>query len=193
MLKPKTFIIMDWVAYWQGQYGCSSPSTKRLHEPADLEILKLRMFLNVLKVQMIGKLLKVRNCIVPTEIFGACNYFHKNFILLTNFMYNCIYKIGYINKWNKNVQFFQRSEKILGIKTMECLEACLSKLHISSGRSKQLPFLNRIDCDMNEVAKSRGDRRVRDGVVRRQVRHNFLGLAPGSNIKQSLEKAKFLM
>ena len=76
---------------------------------------------------------------------------------------------------------------------MECLEACLSKLHISSGRSKQLPFLNRIDRDMNEVAKSRGDRRVRDGVVRRQVRHNFLGLAPGSNIKQSLEKAKFLM
>ena len=30
-LKPKTFIHMDWVAYWHGWYGCSSPSTRGLH------------------------------------------------------------------------------------------------------------------------------------------------------------------
>ena len=29
-LKPKTFIFMDTVPYWWGQYGCSSPSTKGL-------------------------------------------------------------------------------------------------------------------------------------------------------------------
>ena len=27
----KKIIFMDRVAYWQGQYGCSSPSTKGLH------------------------------------------------------------------------------------------------------------------------------------------------------------------
>ena len=35
-LKPKTFIFMDWVAFWQGQYGCSSPSNKELHGQLDL-------------------------------------------------------------------------------------------------------------------------------------------------------------
>ena len=29
-LKPKTFIFMDCIAYWWGQYGCSSPSTRGL-------------------------------------------------------------------------------------------------------------------------------------------------------------------
>ena len=27
-LKPKTFIFIDWVGYWWGQNGCSSPPTK---------------------------------------------------------------------------------------------------------------------------------------------------------------------
>ena len=31
-LKPKIFIFMYWVAYWWGRNGCSSPSTKGLHE-----------------------------------------------------------------------------------------------------------------------------------------------------------------
>ena len=26
------FTLMDWIAYWQGRYGCSSPSTKVLHD-----------------------------------------------------------------------------------------------------------------------------------------------------------------
>ena len=30
-LKQKKFTFIDWVAYWRGQYGCSSPSTKVLH------------------------------------------------------------------------------------------------------------------------------------------------------------------
>ena len=31
-LKHKLFTYMDWVAYWQGLYGFSSPSTKVLHD-----------------------------------------------------------------------------------------------------------------------------------------------------------------
>ena len=31
-LKPKTFIFMDWVAYWWSRYGCSSPFNKGFHD-----------------------------------------------------------------------------------------------------------------------------------------------------------------
>ena len=34
-LKQKKFTFIDWVAYWRGQYGCSSPSTKVLHDVAN--------------------------------------------------------------------------------------------------------------------------------------------------------------
>ena len=34
-LKQTFFNFMDWVVYWWGQYGCSSPSTKGFHEWAD--------------------------------------------------------------------------------------------------------------------------------------------------------------
>ena len=34
-LKQKTFYFMDWVAYWQGWYCCSSPSTNVLHGQCD--------------------------------------------------------------------------------------------------------------------------------------------------------------
>ena len=31
-LKQKMFTFIDWLAYWRGRYGCSSHSTKVLHE-----------------------------------------------------------------------------------------------------------------------------------------------------------------
>ena len=34
--ETKTFIFMDWVAYWGGKPGCSSPSTNMLRDRVEL-------------------------------------------------------------------------------------------------------------------------------------------------------------
>ena len=37
-MKEKMFILMDWIAHWWGQYGCSSTSTKVLYDPRNLKL-----------------------------------------------------------------------------------------------------------------------------------------------------------
>ena len=65
------FTFMDWVAYQQGQYGCSSPSTKVIHDQSALfqcsiTMLRRNLFMTSDQIQL--------HCKVQLQIWTVAQF-----------------------------------------------------------------------------------------------------------------------